>query len=261
MKISAIIVLSSGKLRIKENIVMYKNSSKRKMMLRKSAMKQLDVGGTVKAISSFRKTLVEANKQAMMALDDIENAIYSDSYQSAVASDITNVKNMQEALKLCEKASEYVQTALKLTDNAKKCMRGDLGNAVSSEPARSYRNVRRNRRIAKRSHAMRGFDDKTDDFSIDDDILNGFDQTAKEMGEELNCEVKPIDVRTERGKGIRLFMTLSTTPDSEVYEDTIEKDVLKIWKDKIGPEVYESEVTKFDTNGGKDAIFLYIYMN
>lgn len=99
--------------------------------IRQMAMKQLDLAGTLKGISTLRKSLIEANKQVMLTCDDLEDMKYSSpTVDTATGLPMaTDDPMLNQAIECIRSISEHLSKAVELSDEAKRTIRGEFSQS------------------------------------------------------------------------------------------------------------------------------------
>lgn len=119
-----------------------------------NAYKQLELGIIAKSIQGLKKALVNANNQAMTTVNELdammlEEELSGDTNAVAGTYNAQEIKNLRSAIQACENASQKIQEAVNLSDQATMALRGKLNNAEAKRTLRQNR--RRNTTSRKRT--------------------------------------------------------------------------------------------------------------
>jgi hypothetical protein len=102
--------------------------------IRELAIKQLDLGSTLKGISTLRKSLIDADRQVKLTCDDLEDMRYSSpTIDSATGLPIaTDDPMLEQAIECIRSISDHLSEAVRLSDEAKRTIRGEFSQPGGS---------------------------------------------------------------------------------------------------------------------------------
>lgn len=122
---------------------------RKNLSIRAKAFKALDNASALRSISSIRKTLIDAQKNAMLATDDLEDMLYSEAPSMEMATQVGPA--IESAVDVVKKIEEHIKAAIDLSNEAKSILRIDPSadeamqtEAPIEEPVRYYGYSRRN---------------------------------------------------------------------------------------------------------------------
>ena len=93
--------------------------------IRHSSVKQFDLASTMKGVSAVRKALIEAQRQAMLAADELDDAKYSAPPTVGAADE---PDQLGEAIQAVLGIADCVAKAITFSDAAKTALRGKMGD-------------------------------------------------------------------------------------------------------------------------------------
>lgn len=96
--------------------------------IRSEAIKQLDLGTTLKGISTLRKSLIDADRQVKLTCDDLEDMRYSSPTVDAATGlpMATDSPLLEKAIECIRSISDHLSEAVRLSDEAKRTIRGEF---------------------------------------------------------------------------------------------------------------------------------------
>lgn len=89
------------------------------------SIKQFDLASTMKGVSAVRKALIEAQRQAMLASDDLDDAKFN---SAPTINSAGETDQLEEALQAVMGIAECVSKAIEFSDAAKTALRGKMGD-------------------------------------------------------------------------------------------------------------------------------------
>lgn len=89
------------------------------------SIKQFDLASTMKGVSAVRKALIEAQRQAMLASDDLDDAKFN---SAPTVNSAGETDQLEEALQAVMGIAECVSKAIEFSDSAKTALRGKMGD-------------------------------------------------------------------------------------------------------------------------------------
>lgn len=89
------------------------------------AAKGFKLENTLKSVQSMRKSLIEANRQAMLAGDELEDAAFMGDEVAVNADGVA--PDLETAMAACREISDHLKAAIEASEEAKTALRGDTG--------------------------------------------------------------------------------------------------------------------------------------
>lgn len=109
---------------------MIKNN--RTKRIKRIAGKAYSAENILKSVSTLRKSLIEANRQALLSMDEIEDACYSASPIAGMSTETASAQ-LKSSIAALEELSECVEKAIGLSEQIKKTVRGTATVNATSE--------------------------------------------------------------------------------------------------------------------------------
>lgn len=100
--------------------------------IRRISAKAYSAENILKSVSTLRKSLIEANRQALLSMDEIEDACYSAAPIAGMSSETAN-SQLKSSIASLKELSGCVEKAIALSEKIKKTVRGTSTISATSE--------------------------------------------------------------------------------------------------------------------------------